>query len=203
MPVSRVGGICFLSLPQVPGVALAVSLVLLHCDRDACAQPPWQLSCQADTGPQVQCWLDAEAALGDSAPTPFSVLMANVPWLCSTRLCLGALWVSWPVSGDLSHLAHSQCCGVGDFHLQTISFCLCSFFSPFKEQCCFPHSLQQWDPWHVPVTGSPAEPDACRHFPCWADRGAPQPLPYSHTTLHTVAIGTRGTAAPSQLQAEQ
>lgn len=95
-------GLCFLSLPQMAGVALAPLLVLLHHDRDACAQPPWQLSCRAGSGPQVQCRLGTEAVLGHSAPTPFSMPMVNVPWLRSTRLCLGALWVSWPVSGGLS-----------------------------------------------------------------------------------------------------
>lgn len=52
------------------------------------------------------------------------------------------------------------------FNLQTISFCLCSFFSSFKEQCCFPHSLQLWDPRHVPAIGSPVEPEPGHHLPC-------------------------------------
>lgn len=113
-------GLCFLSLLQVPGVALAMSLVR---DKDACAQPPWQLSCQAGTGPQVQCWLGAEAALGHNAPTPFSMPMAIVPWLHGTRLCLGALWASWPVSGGLSSAIGLTLSarGVGDYLSSFIS----------------------------------------------------------------------------------
>lgn len=57
------------------------------------------------------------------------------------------------------------------FHLQTISFCLYSFFSPFKDQCCFPYLLQQWDPQaqqlsQTLATTSPAGLTEGLHSPC-------------------------------------
>lgn len=200
-------GLCFLSLPQ--------SQEWLWQRRSSCSTvtgmpvPSLRGSYCAGLALGLRCSAGcAEAALGHSAPAPFS----NRPLTChgcTARLCLGALWVSWSVSGGLGSamgLTHSQCCGVGDCLSSSISkpfpFVSTRSFLLSKSSAAFPISSSNGTPGMSLLQGHQLS-QTCHHLPCWADRGAAQPLPCSHTVLHTVAIGTVATAAPSRLQAGQ
>lgn len=187
---------------------MATWLVLLHRNRDALCPASVAVLVPGWRWAPVQGRLGAEAALAHSAPAPFSVPMANVPWLHRTRLCLGAPWASWPLSGGLSSAMGLTLSAVGWGTVYPLSspnhFLLSLLVLFFFERVVLLSPLPPaMGPLALLAIGSPAEPDPGHHLPCWADRGAAQPLPCSSTTLHPVAIGTRATAVPNWLQAGQ
>lgn len=145
-----------------------------------CPVPSLRGSCRARLAlAQVQSWLGTEAALGQSAQ-PLSVLVANVP-----RLSLGALWVSWPVPGGLSSAMGLTPSAMGWGTVYPLSspnhFLLSLLVLFFFQRALLLSPLPPASgPSACAATGSPADPEPGHHPPCWADRGAAQPLPSIH-----------------------